>query len=67
MRLTHRCPKCHSLNTERIVTPLNGIDVLRSLILVLRYRCVACNWPFTDFDFNVRLLRGRFERLSPSK
>ena len=60
MRLTHRCPNCQGLRTERILTPLNGLDFLRALFLVRRYHCIGCNWPFTDFALNVRLLRGRF-------
>jgi len=57
MPLVHRCPKCGGTRTERIVTPLNGHDFLRMLVLVLRYRCLRCNWPFTDFALNVRFRR----------
>ena len=59
MPLAHRCPKCRSTRTERVRSPLNRLDLLRLLVLVLRYRCQRCNWPFTDFALNLRLVKPR--------
>ncbi|MBI2679014.1 MAG: hypothetical protein HYX28_09555 [Candidatus Koribacter versatilis] len=56
MRLVHKCPKCGSFNTMA-VPPLSAEETVYHMVLLRRYACLACNWPFREFAGKVRLVR----------
>ena len=58
MQLHRRCPKCRSTDTFR-VGYLSLWEALLTLLLIRRYGCRSCNWPFRDFALNLRVAPGR--------
>lgn len=45
---------------------MSRLHRLYELVLIRTYRCMQCNWPFREFAFNVRLVRGTGPQSQPN-
>jgi hypothetical protein len=58
MRLAHKCPKCGGFNTMAI-PPLSAEETVYHMVLLRRYACLGCNWPFREFAAKVHPVKRR--------
>ena len=57
MHLAHRCPKCAGYNTVH-VPPRSPEEAVYDMLLVRRYGCMTCNWPFRELALKVHLVKA---------
>ena len=65
MRLAHKCPKCGGYDVMAI-PPLSAEETVYHMVLLRRYGCNGCNWPFREFAGKLHVVKRRVaERVRP--